>query len=84
MATRNASTFEKRFKPLWRDDDREPLSVAEPLGPDHSHLWTLVDPSLDSGMQFWVPGYHYVNRVGYIFTEVPWGPDDEGDEYRRW
>lgn len=86
MATRNADTFEKRFKPKWvKPDDREPLGIHELSEPiDSSHLWTLVDPMVPSGMQYWLPGYHFVNREGYVFTEVPWTEADLQDEYRRW
>jgi len=84
MATRLNTTFEKKFKPQFKNEDREPLDVTEvPLEKVNDRtLWTLIDPMLDSGATFWVPGFHYVNRVGYIFTEVPWTADDLNDEYR--
>lgn len=81
MATRSAETFEKRFKPNWKDDDKEPLAGAPII---NNNLWTLVDPQVPSGMQYWIPGFHYVNRVGYIYTEVAWTEKDTADEYRRW
>jgi hypothetical protein len=88
MATRQNATFEKKFKPQFENDDREPKDLSElPQGitdTDERHLWTLIDPMVPSGMQYWVPGYHYVNRVGYIRTENPWNADDLQDEYRRW
>ena len=30
------------------------------------------------------PGYAYINRVGYVFTEFPHTKADAADEYRRW
>lgn len=33
-------------------------------------VWTVVDG--DKGFEQWItPGYHYVNRVCYLLTEVP-------------
>ena len=35
-------------------------------------VWTVVDG--DNGSDQWItPGYHYVNRVCYLLTEVPHG-----------
>lgn len=35
-------------------------------------VWTVVDG--DDGDEQWItPGYHYVNRVCYLLTEVPHG-----------
>ena len=94
MPTRYADTFEKKFKPIvpegseWGADDAgilRPLELTDDmLDGENRHLWTLVDPMVDSGMQYWLPGYHYVNREGYVFTEVPWTDADLADEYRRW
>lgn len=33
------------------------------------HVWTYVDVDFGSVV---VEGYHYVNRIGYFITEVPW------------
>ena len=32
-------------------------------------LWTIVET--DTGMVL-LPGYHYVNRMGYFITEIAW------------
>ena len=91
MATRQNKTFEKKFKPQFENEDREPLPVSAidsmagaVLASRERFLWTLIDPMVPSGMQYWVPGYHRVNREGYIFAEVAWTADDLADEYRRW
>lgn len=51
---------------------------------DEGHVWTVIDVDLSSGEPHpyigedgdncWVivTGYHYVNRLGYVITEVPW------------
>jgi hypothetical protein len=38
------------------------------------HIWTLVDG--DKGLWI-VSGYHWVNRIGYFVTEIPWTKDYE-------
>jgi hypothetical protein len=48
--------------------DRIALHVAEREG----RLWTRMD---EDGFLFTGSGYHYVNRLGYVITEVP-VPDD--------
>jgi len=34
------------------------------------HVWTLIDG--DEGGQYIVSGMHFVNRIGYFITEVPY------------
>ena len=36
---------------------------------DPHYVWTYVDIDFGSVV---VEGYHYVNRIGYFITEVPW------------
>jgi hypothetical protein len=38
-----------------------------------AHVWTLVDS--DTRHQYAVPGFHFVNRFGYIVTKQPWKDD---------
>jgi hypothetical protein len=42
-----------------------------------NNIWTIVDIDYD-GMAI-IPGYHLVNREGYLITKEPW--DDEDVEY---
>jgi len=51
------------------------------------HVWTVIDVELFAGESHpyeeedadncWVivPGYHYVNRIAYMITEMPWDND---------
>ena len=32
-------------------------------------VWTVIE---DDGYMYIIPGYHWINRIGYILTEVPW------------
>lgn len=40
------------------------------------NLWTLVDNNPNSRYLDVVPGVHWVNRMGYFVTEVPWTDKD--------
>jgi hypothetical protein len=74
------SEFEQTYRPLrapngsWRDfnwtvpSDLEAITQVEREG----RLWTRMD---EDGFLFTGSGYHYVNRLGYVITEVP-VPDD--------
>lgn len=38
-----------------------------------NHVWTVVESGDDAdGNWYAMPGYHYVNRLGYVVTERPW------------
>ncbi len=37
------------------------------------HVWTIVDSGDDSdGNWYAVPGFHVVNKLGYVMTRKPW------------
>ena len=38
------------------------------------HVWTVIDG--EGSKLYAVAGWHYVNRLGYIITELPWERDD--------
>lgn len=40
---------------------------------DPHHIWTILET--DSGLDYICPGFHYVNRVGYLQTLKPWESD---------
>ncbi|MEA5456726.1 hypothetical protein SPF06_18540 [Sinomonas sp. JGH33] len=49
-------------------------------------IWAIVEPG--DGSLYAILGYHFVNVIGYVVTEVPWPNEDieaewhvsEGDE----
>lgn len=47
--------------------EMEAVKAANPL-----YVWTLVDG--DEGKSILSSGYHYVNRIGYFITEIPFEP----------
>ena len=38
-----------------------------------NRVWTIVDGEYDT--QYYIAGYHFVNRLGYIITEEDWPSD---------
>jgi len=48
---------------LW--DTKDPILKAV----KSNHVWTLCD---EGGDEYIIAGFHYVNRLGYYITEVPW------------
>ena len=74
------SLFERRFRPITQFDGSLIWDYAElPQPVDVHRLWTVVDCD---GRLYASAGFHYVNRLGYIRTEVPWGQTDHLRDYR--
>ena len=86
MTTRSAHTFENRFNNGNEVQDSQiKFDLDHPVKAETlSRTWTLVDPHVASGMQFFLPGIHTVNRVGYFISKTPHKPADLADEFRRW
>ena len=40
------------------------------LQANDSHVWTYMEA--DDGSLIVLAGYHWVNRIGYFITELPW------------
>ena len=51
-------------------DDLATVRKAEPA----HRVWTLVETD---GQLAIIAGMHFVNRLGYFITEVPWGTGEE-------
>lgn len=70
---RRWKTFEMIFEPiprgdgslLWHGTDID-WTLAHPR-----HFWTVVEG--DTGQLYLVPGWHCVNRIGYVHCEYAWG-----------
>ena len=67
----------------WHNaEDWEEIKKADPRC-----VWTMVegdeevcdpdDPEYSSNPWIVINGFHYVNRIFYILTEVPWTDDEE-------
>jgi hypothetical protein len=49
------------------------------LHADTKCVWTVVDG--EAGEQYVLAGWHIVNKVGYVLTEIPWETGDEEAEF---
>ena len=89
--------FVTKYKPLAANngdpdegqDDYEATCVMDDyhIEPQNSiikncppnRLWTCMDN--DYGTPIVVAGWHYINRIGYIITEIPWTDAEETYQY---
>lgn len=77
--TGSLAIFERRFKPLlckegaliWHNSE-----IPRPIV--GRHWWTVLDCD---GKLYVSAGFHFVNRIGYIKTEIPW---TDADHQRDW
>lgn len=79
----NYNQWREKYKPVeFPDTESGHPYLLETFGWDTAHLkladprcvWTLIDGS-DDDNTYIVNGFHHVNRIGHIITEVPF----EGD-----
>lgn len=56
----------------------EAQALVKAKGLSDSNVWTIVDAD---GNLYASPGYHVVNRIGYVVTEKPW---ETGNEEAVW
>ena len=70
---------EDDFREVWgvlfaKNDDF--FFHAEVVGCPLNHVWTVVESGDDDdGSWYAIPGFHIVNKLGYVITEKRW--DDE-------
>lgn len=74
------SYFERRFRPVEGPDGSLMWEWADlPQPVDLRRVWTVTDCD---GRLYVSAGLHYVNRVGYVVTEVASTPADERRDWR--
>jgi hypothetical protein len=66
--------WEEKYKPTTDTIIDFYEDIEELVSP--YHLWTVVDNNPNSVYLDVIPGYHFVNRLGYYVTEVPWTDKD--------
>lgn len=79
---RGWEAFEKKYKPIKNHLASDDTYIFETYGDevdyvilqDNKNVWTWVDGDMSSLL---VAGYHYVNRIGYHVTEIPWTDENE-------
>lgn len=77
--TLSEDAFDATYKPINASDSESIWEYGQTLAHPIQHVWTIVDADDDN--LYALAGYHVVNRVGYIVTEVPW---EHGDEEGVW
>jgi hypothetical protein len=77
------SAWEDKFKPIknhFRNDPDEQMfetygeEVDFVSNYDNKYVWTYLQGDMSDLI---VAGYHYVNRLGYYISSVPWGDEDD-------
>jgi len=82
----NDDQFFEHYKPIQNHlvaDAPESGCMFETYGPELDFvqsqnpktIWTLIDGENDNIV--YIAGFHLVNRIGYLITEVPWETGDE-------
>lgn len=79
---RTYALFEKRFRPIPREDgsllrDHAELPARETI--QRREWWTVLDCD---GRLYLSAGFRFVNRLGYVLCEVPWSDADQLIDYR--
>lgn len=70
-------TWEEKFKPILQQDGPngnlwDAMHEDAPKDVELKYLWTLIDNNPNGVYLDIIPGYHFINRMGYFVTEVPW------------
>jgi hypothetical protein len=77
------SAWEDKFKPIknhFRNDPDEQMfetygeEVDFVSNYDNKYVWTYLQGDMSDLI---VAGYHYVNRLGYYISSVPWEDEDD-------
>lgn len=77
--TRRWATFCKQFAPVALKAGLYLREMSEvPTDTDPHHIWTVLDP-MDGGHFYLAPGFHLVNRMGFILCANRWG--GEADDH---
>ena len=81
---RQAKAFWSHYRPLklnqhgdWHFDTvgKDLDTIKEIAKKSPKHIWTLVDG--EGPRIYALAGFHAVNRLGYMVTEIPWVTGDE-------
>jgi hypothetical protein len=67
--------FERRYQPIEVSDGTI-MRDSVPAGTDYHLVWTVLDCD---GKLYLGPGFHFVNRMGYVLCAVPFKSEDTRD-----
>ena len=76
------NAFEEKYKPIKNHFSEHAELMFETYGEeveyvktiDNNRIWTYIDGDMCSLI---VAGWHFVDRLGYYITEVPWTDENE-------
>ena len=66
-------SFKRRYKPIDTPGGGF-MRDTVPDDTDYRYVWTVVDCD---GRLMLCPGYHFVNRMGYVLCEIPFSDLEE-------
>lgn len=72
------NVFERKYRPVSDEDGCVSKELEEVAGLDEHYVWTCVEGGIGDAT-YLLPGFHHVNRINYVQTEVPWTAQDEAD-----
>lgn len=78
MTTLTEAEFDAYYTPRQKPNG-DYFDYEDVVGKPITHVWTVVEAEDDDGRQHLIacPGFHVVNRIGYLLTERPWVTGDE-------
>ena len=83
MPTLTETEFEVMFHPRMNDENYWEFDEVKDM--DYRVVWTVVetgDP--DNESLYALPGFHIVNRLGYLVSDVAWDDEADGDVEAVW
>lgn len=75
----NTSVFERKFRPMDNEDETTVWEWEDVHDLDCHYVWTRVESGSGSDAMYLLPGFHIVNKIDYVRTEVPWTETDDSD-----
>jgi hypothetical protein len=76
MSAHENCISERDFEDVWGvyvKSSGDLFEFADVQGEPPRHVWTVVDSGDDSdGNWYAQPGFHVVNKLGYVMTRRPW------------
>lgn len=76
MITDMECITEREFDEVWGvhlKPSGDLFQFEDVRGEPENHVWTVVDTGDDeNGNWYAQPGFHVVNKLGYVMTKKPW------------
>ena len=76
MTDQDELISEDEFKDVWGvylQPSGDFFEFEDVRDQPHEHVWTIVDSGDDAdGNWYAEPGFHIVNKLGYVMTRKPW------------